>query len=60
MIEVRKILHTEDYDDMVDYFQYEGMLDELKAELQFPLSRSTRYSFYYKDSLDNWIQITKN
>ena len=58
-MQVRKVLHTEDYDDISESFEYEGTVEQLKEQLSPVLSRATRYTFYYMDSEGNWKKITK-
>lgn len=60
MIQVRKVLHTEDIDDIAEMFDFDGTLEELKVLLQPALSRATRYTFYhYNTDTSSWERILK-
>lgn len=61
MIQVRKILHTDEYDDISERFDFDGTLDQLKEAIQPALERPSRYTFYYlEDGSENWVKITRN
>ena len=60
MISVRKVLHTEDIDDVAEMFDFDGTLEQLKEALQPALSRVTRYTFYYYNTeTSSWERILK-
>lgn len=60
MIQVRKVLHTDDYDDIAEIFELDGTIEEIKVLLQPALDRPSRYTFYYYDTeKSSWERITK-
>lgn len=60
MISVRKVLHTEDIDDIAEMFDFDGTIDELKVLLRPAFDRPSRYTFYYYNTeTSSWERILK-